>query len=241
MSEPYETDEITRALDTIFAGYFGPPAEMDLRGVDPATFTLGLFYGFDSWQHVRVVANNRRNVATAAQHWTEHHPTPEFLSHVVGTDERASGHRLLLDRAHPRCAVCEEQLRRLAAGDLDRVDSSALPDDIDIEAWLLFQPADAVRRSGTDVPDAVRSLHIRDRADDRPITADHYAGRDWRITVRDPHARRARLWVGWTSGHTTEHDVTFENDLAEINAEAPDDQARPERVRVQVTDPPDPR
>ncbi len=232
MSEPHEMDEITRALDTIFAGYFGPPTEMDLRGVDPATFTLGLFYGFDSWQHVRVVANNRRNVAMAARHWAEHHPTLEFLSHVVGTGERAAGHRLLLDRAHPGCAVCEEQLRRL--GDPDRVDSSALPDDIDIEAWLLFQPA------GTDVPDAVGSLHIRDRAGDRPITADHYAGRDWRITVRDPHARRARLWVGWTSGHTTEHEVSFEDHLAELNAEAPDDQVRPERVRVQVTDPPDP-
>jgi hypothetical protein len=241
MSEPYETDEISRVLDTIFAGYFGPPTEMDLRGVDPATFALGLSFGFDTWQHVRVVANNRRNVGTAARYWAERHPTPEYLSHAVGTDERAAGHRLLLDRAHPSCARCEEHLQRLTAGDLDHVDPNALPDDIDIEAWLLFRPVDAVRRSGTEAPDATRSLHIRGRADDQSITADHDAGRDWRITVRDPRARRATLWIGWTGGQTTEHTVVFENDLAETYAEAPDDQARPVRVRVRVTDPPDPQ
>jgi len=85
MSELDEPDEIGRELDAIFAEFFGPPTEMDLRGVDPATFALGLSYGFDSWQHARVVANNRRHVATAAQHWAEHHPSPEFLSHAAGT------------------------------------------------------------------------------------------------------------------------------------------------------------
>jgi len=38
MSEPDEPDEISRELDAIFAEFFGPPTEMDLRGVDPATF-----------------------------------------------------------------------------------------------------------------------------------------------------------------------------------------------------------
>src|SRR5579859_6326926 len=114
MSELDEPDEIARELDAIFAEFFGPPTETDLRGVDPATFALGLSYGFDSWQQARVVANNRRHVATAARHWAEHHPTPEFLSHAAGTDESAVRHRELLDRAHPGCAACEEHLLRLA-------------------------------------------------------------------------------------------------------------------------------
>ena len=113
MSEPDERDEIGRELDAIFAEFFGPPTDMDLRGVDPATFALGLSYGFDSWQHARLVANNRRHVATAAQHWAEHHPSAEFLSRAAGTDESAVRHRELLDRAHPGCVACEEQLQRL--------------------------------------------------------------------------------------------------------------------------------
>src|ERR1700726_1836571 len=114
MSELNEPAEIARELDAIFAEFFGPPTEMDLHGVDPATFALGLSYGFDSWQHARVVANNRRNVATAAQHWAEHHPSREFLSRAIGTDESAVRHRELLDRAHPGCATCTDQLRRLS-------------------------------------------------------------------------------------------------------------------------------
>jgi hypothetical protein len=240
MSEPYETDEISRALDEIFAEYFGPPTEMDLRGVDPATFALGLCFGFDSWQHVRIVANNRHDVAMAARHWADHHPSTEFLSHVIGTDESALRHRELLERAHPGCADCEERLQWLSEVDADRVDPDAMPDLIDL-AWLAFQPEeDAVRRSSNEAPDAVSSLHIRDRADDRSITAEHQGGRDWLITVRDPRARRATVWIGWTGGQVTEHAMPFENDLGEIDAVAPDDEARPERVSVRVTDPPDP-
>ena len=172
MSEPDEHDEIGRELDAIFAEFFGPPTEMDLRGVDPATFALGLSYGFDSWQHARVVANNRRHVATAAQHWAEHHPSPEFLSHAAGTDESAVRHRELLDRAHPGCTACEEQLQRLAGPDLDRVDPLAPPDDIDL-AWLAFQPVEVVRRLDSQTETA-RPLHIRGRAEDRSITAEPY-------------------------------------------------------------------
>lgn len=238
MSEPNEPDEISRELDAIFAEFFGPPTEMDLRGVDPATFALGLSYGFDSWQHARVVANNRRNVAMARQHWAEHHPSPEFLSHAVGADESALRHRELLDRAHPGCAECEEQLQQLAGSDLDRVDPNAPPDDIDI-AWLLFQPIEVVRRLETD-PGTTGPLHILGRAADQSITAERYGGREWRITVRDPRARRATVWIGWTSRQITQHTAIFENDLAEIEAEAPEEGAWPNRVRVRISDPPDP-
>ena len=256
MSEPDEpeeigpdeisADEIGRELDAIFAEFFGPPTEMDLRGVDPATFALGLSYGFDSWQQARVVANNRRHVATAAQHWAEHHPSPEFLSHTVGTDESAMRHRELLDRAHPGCRTCAEQLQRLAAldldrpdldrPDLDRLDPGAPPDDIDLD-WLLFQPMEVVRRLDTGTQ-AARPLHIRGRAQDQSITAEPYGGRDWRITVRDPAARRATVWIGWTTRQITQHEATFENDLAEIDAEAPEERARPQRVRVRIADSP---
>lgn len=239
MSESDEPDEISRELDAIFAEFFGPPTEMDLRGVDPATFALGLSYGFDSWQHARVVANNRRHVATAAQHWAEHHPSPEFLSHTVGTDESAVRHRELLDLAHPGCDACEERLERLAGSEpnpLDRVDPEAPPDDIDL-AWLLFQPMEVVRRLDSETQ-AARPLHIRGRAEDRSITAEPYGGRDWRITVRDPRARHATVWIGWTGRQITRHAAIFENDLAEIDAEAPEEGARPQRVRVRITDPP---
>ncbi len=240
MSQPDEPDTISRTLDAIFAEYFEPPAEMDLRGVDPATFALGLSYGFDSWQEVRVVANNRRNVATAARHWAEHHPTLEFMRHVVGTDESALRHRELLDRAHPGCAACEERLRQLSAIDLDGVNPEATPDDIDIEFLLEFQPLD-VTRSQPEAPDISGPLHIRGRADDQSITAEHHGGRDWRITVRDPRAHQATVWIGWTDGQITRHATTFENDLAEIDAEAPGEEARPRRVRIRITDPPDQR
>jgi len=239
MSEPDEPDEISRELDAIFAEFFGPPTEMDLRGVDPATFALGLSYGFDSWQQARVVANNRRHVAMAAQHWAEHHPSPEFLSHAVGTDESATRHRELLDRAHPGCVACEEQLQQLAGpepADLDRVDPGAPPDDIDL-AWLLFQPMDVVRRLESDTETA-RPLHIRGRAEDQSITAEPYGGREWRITVRDPRARHATVWIGWTGRQITQHTANFENDLAEIDAEAPEEGARPQRVRLRITGPP---
>ncbi|MGH3253894.1 MAG: hypothetical protein ACRDOU_00575 [Streptosporangiaceae bacterium] len=238
MSAPEQPDEISRELDEIFAEYFGPPTEMDLRGVDAATFALGLCYGFDSWQHARVVANNRRNVAMAARHWTEHHPSREFLSHTVGTDESALMHRELLDRAHPGCPECEEQRQRLATPDLDRVDPDAPPDDLDL-AWLMFQPLDVVRRSGSGSAGNVRSLYIRGRREDQSITAEPEGGREWRIAIRDPHARRATVWVGWTGGRLTRHTAVFENDLAEIYAEAPDEEARPQRVRVtELPDPP---
>jgi len=238
MSAPEQPDEISRQLDEIFAEYFGPPTEQDLRGVDAATFALGLCYGFDSWQHARVVANNRRNVAMAARHWTEHHPSREFLSHAAGTDERARMHRELLDRAHPDCTECEEQLQRLATSDLDRIDPDAPPDDLDL-GWLLFAPLDVVRHSGSGSADTVRSLHIRGGRDDQTITAEAEGGREWRIAIRDPRARRATVWVGWTGGRRTRHTAVFENDLAEIYAEAPDEEAWPQRVQVRVTDPPD--
>jgi hypothetical protein len=253
MSEPDEPDEISRELDAIFAEFFGPPTEMDLQGVDPATFALGLSYGFESWQHARVVANSRRHVATAARHWAEHHPSPEFLSHAAGTDESAARHRELLARAHPGCAACAARLERLAGPDPDRFDPGRFdpdrfdpdrldpdrpPDDIDL-AWLAFQALEVVRRLDTPTGTA-RALHIRGRAQDQSITAEPYGGRDWRITVRDPSARRATVWIGWTTRQITQHEAVFENDLAEIDAEAPQAQARPQRVRVRVTDPPVP-
>jgi len=240
MTEPDQPDEITRELDEIFGDYFGPPAEMDLRGVDPGTFALGLSYGFDSWQDVRVVANNRRNVAMAKRHWDEHHPSPEFLRHVVGTNESALRHRELLDRAHPGCTECEARLRWLSAPDLDRVDPDAPLDDFDIAAWLLLQPLeDTARRSGIPAAEAVHVLHIRGRADDQSITAEPVGRNEWRITIRDPRARQATVWIGWTDGQRTQHVAIFENDLAEIYVESPAEGAQPQRVRTRVTDPPD--
>jgi hypothetical protein len=238
MSEPDEPDQISRELDAIIAEYFAPPTEMDLRGVDPSSFALGLSYGFDSWQLVRVAANNRRNVATAERHWAEHHPSREFLRHVVGTDERALGHRQLLDRAHPRCAECEEQLRQLSAVNLDRVDPDGPPDDIDLD-WLLFQPVH-VTRSENDGLDASSLLHVPDRGEDQPITAEYDGGNGWQVTVRHPSARRATVRIRWTSGHVTEHAVIFENDLADIDVEAPEAGGRPASVGVRVTEPPEP-
>jgi hypothetical protein len=242
MSEPNETDGITRELEAIFADYYVPPTEMDLLGVDAATFVLGLCYGFDSWQDVRVVANSRRNVAAAARHWDEEHPSDEFLSRAAGTDERALEHKRLLERAHPGCAGCEERLERMEelaretgaglghVGDLDTVDPHAALDPLDL-AWLRFQPV-AVTRGERD---AVGMLHVPDREKDQPITAEHMRDRSWRITIRDPSAREATVYVRWTGSHDSVHVVTFEHDLAVIDADAPEDGARPRSVRIQVT------
>jgi hypothetical protein len=238
MSEPDQPDEITRELDEIFADYFGPPTETDLRGVDPATFALGLCYGFDSWQEIRVVANNRRNVAMAKRHWDERHPSPEFLRHVVGSDESALRHRELLDRAHPECTECEERLRWLSAPDPDRVQDDAPLDEWDV-AWLLFQPmAGAVRQSGAPAAEDIRVLHVRGRTDEESITAEPVGHGEWRIAIRDPRARRALVWIDWSGGQRTEHSVIFENDLAEIYVETPEAGTRPRRMRVRATDPP---
>jgi hypothetical protein len=240
MSEPDQPDQITRELDEIFGDYFGPPTKTDLRGVDPATFALGLCYGFDSWQEARVAANNRRNVAMAKRHWDQHHPSIEFLSRAVGTDESALRHRELLDRAHPGCAECEARLRWLSAPDPDRADPDAPVDDFDIAAWLLLQPTeDTARRSGVPAAEAVHVLHIRGRADDQSITAEPRAGNEWRLAIRDPRARQATVWIRWADGQVTQHVAAFENDLAEVYAESPAEGTRPQRVRVRVTDPPE--
>lgn len=239
MSEPDQPDEITRELDEIFGDYFGPPAEMDLRGVDPATFALGLSYGFDTWQEARVVANSRRSVAMAKRHWDEHHPSPEFLSRVVGGDESALRHRELLDRAHPDCTECETRLRWLSAPDPDSVDPDAPLDDLDID-WLLLQPLEeTARRSTVRDAEAGHVLHIRGRTDDQSITAEPVGRNEWRIAIRDPRARRATVWIGWTDGRSTQHVAVFENDLAEIYAEVPAEGTQPQRLRVLITDPPD--
>jgi hypothetical protein len=239
MNEPNQADEISRELDAIFANFFGPPTELDLRGVDPATFAVGLTYGFDTWQDVRVVANNRRHVAVATRYWDEDHPSPDFLRHTIGTDERAAGHRLLLDRAHPDCADCAATLAALArasVADPDRVDPNAPLDDLDIEIWAEFQSMEVAR--GTAEADVAGVLHVPGREADHRIRAEHVAGRRWRITVRDPEARQATVWIRWTDGGITTYSELFHNDLAEVDAEAPSDGARPERVRIQVTDPP---
>jgi hypothetical protein len=227
MSEPHETDEISRDLEAIFADFYAPPTEMDLRGVDAATLALGLRYGFDSWQDVRVVANSRRRVATAARRWAEQHPSPEFLANAVGRDERSLEHLRLLERAHPGCPECEERLAELRAASADSIESEL--------AWLVFQPIQS-ERGGGDEPGAAGLLHIPDRDEDMPIRAEDMGGGDWRITVRDPGARRATIRIRWTTGHETVHADTFENDLADIEAEAPAEGAVPESVQVQVTD-----
>ena len=235
MTEQDGFDQISRNLGAIFADFYTPPGELDLRGVDPATFALGLCYGFDNWEDVRVVANSRRNVAMAMEHWAEHHPSVEFLGQVAGTDERARGHRQLLDRAHPDCLHCQETLDLLAAPDPDRVDPDAPPGAVDL-AWLEFQYADA-KRSGEEA-EASGPLHIPGRAPDEAIRAQHFGGRDWYVTVRHPSAHRATVWIEWDNGEIIEHPVIFQNDLARIDAEAPTTGMRPARVRVQITDPP---
>jgi hypothetical protein len=246
MSEPNEADEITRQLDLIFAEYYGPPAEMDLRGVDAATFAIGVCYGFDRWQDIRVAANSRRNVATAARHWDGQHPSREFLAHAVGTDESALGHRLLLSRAHPGCATCEEQLEaleqleRLSALDPDRVDPNTPPDLLDIEHWLQFQPVDVDRHSGEEAPGTATKLHVPGRSNTEELRAEYYGERRWRITIRHPEAHRATVRILWTSGHTNDYTVTFSHDLASIPAEAPEDGAQPAGVHVELTDPTEP-
>jgi hypothetical protein len=239
MSEPNETDEITRELEAMFADYYFPPTEADLRGVDAATFALGLCYGFDSWQDVRVVTNSRRKVAAAKRHWAEQHPSREFLSHALGTDERALEHQRLLERAHPDCAECEELLVRFArasAINSDGVDPGTAAGDLvsEIEAWLRFQPV-GVTRSDTESPEAAGLFQVPDRDDDQAITAEHMGGRDWRITIRDPGAQEATVHIRWTGSHESTHAVTFENDLAVIDAEAPEEGAQPKSLRIQVT------
>jgi hypothetical protein len=245
MPEQDEFDQISRGLDSAFVDFYTPPGELDLRGVDPATFALGLCYGFDNWEDVRVVANSRRNVAMAKEHWTERHPTIEFLSHVVGADEQARGHRALLDRAHPGCPRCLERLDLLSVPipdrvepdsvGLDRVADAAAPDAVDL-AWLQFQYADAKRSS--EEAEASGPLNVPGRAPDEAIRAQHFGDGDWYVTVRHPSAHRATVWIEWDNGEITEHTVIFQNDVARIDAEAPDAGVRPARVRVQITDPP---
>lgn len=237
MSELDEPDGISRQLDAIFAEYFSLPTEMDLRGVDPATFVLGLSYGFDSWQHVRVVANNRRKVAMASQRWAERHPSTEFLSHAVGTDERALGHQQLLERAHPECDSCAERLRQMSAAALDRVDPYAVPDGLDQE-WQTFQLVGMTRHAETEAPGAHGRLHVPGQSADESITAEHFGGRRWRITVRHPSAAGATIRVRWSDGHTDRYAMTFQNDLADIAAEAPEEGAHPAQVSVMFTDSP---
>ena len=238
MSEPHETDEISRELEAIFAEYYSPPDGMDLRGVDAVTFTLGLCYGFDSWQDVRVVANSRRNVASAHRYWTQQHPSREFLRHTIGADERALEHRRLLERAHPACAECEGQLIRLAqesdaaTGGIDPVAAGDLVKEI--EAWLRFQPI-GVTRSDSWEPEPADLLHVPDRDEDRPITAEHMGGRDWRITIRNPSAREATVHIRWTSRHESAHLVSFVHDLAVIETEAPAVGAQPSSLRIEVS------
>jgi hypothetical protein len=234
MSEPDEPDEISREIDAVFAQFYSAPTEADLRGVDPATFSMGICYGFATWQDVRVVANNRRNVANAARYWSEQHPTRDFLSHAVGSDERAIGHRRLLELAHRDCERCAEQLADLSGNRPDDGPTTDF-DDLDLE-WLLFQPGD-VTRAEPAAPDISHPLHI-DRGDGQPITAEHYGNGDWRITVRHPSARQATVWIWWTTNQVTKHPVVFENDLADIDAEAPDPGARPERAAIRIADEP---
>ncbi len=111
---PYTSDDIDRGLAAIRPDYYEPPVEMDLRGLDAATRALGLTYGFDRWQDARVMANNRRLVETAREHWNEvGHPTDDFLRHTLGEDESAVRHRHLLERAHPDCARCADKVALL--------------------------------------------------------------------------------------------------------------------------------
>lgn len=234
MSEPDEPDEISRQIDAVFAQFYSPPTETDLRGVDPATFSTGICYGFSTWQEVRTVANNRRNVANAARHWSEQHPTREFLRHAVGSDERAIGHRRLLELAHPDCGRCAGQLAELSGNLPDDAPTTHF-DDLDLE-WWLFQPV-GVTRSEPAARDISRPLHI-DRGDGQPITAEHHGDSDWRITIRHPSARQATVWIGWTTNQITQHSVVFENDLADIDAEAPEPGARPQRAALRITDEP---
>jgi hypothetical protein len=229
MSEPDETDQMTRDLDAIFADFYAPPTEMDLRGVDAATFALGLAYGFDSWKDVRVAANSHRRVAAAGRHWSQEHPSREFLSHAVGGDERSLEHLRLLERAHPGCTHCEDLLAALrsesAGGNTD-----ALADEV-LAAWLNFQPAGPTRGE----IGATGPLHVADREGDRPIRAEHMGGAGWRVTVRDTGARRATIRIRWTGGHETVHLEEFENDLAVVETEAPEEGAAPEGIYIQVT------
>jgi hypothetical protein len=226
MSEPQETDEITRDLEAVFADFYASPTEMDLRGVDAATLALGLSYGFDSWQDIRVAANSRRRVATARQHWSQEHPSREFLSHAVGNDERSLEHLRLLERAHPQCERCEDLVAELRAASGDSIDDHVLA------VWLYFQPMESKRGE----PEAAGSLHISDREGDNPIRAEHMGGDDWRVTVRDSSARRATIRIRWTGGRETVHPEEFENDLAVVETEAPEAGVAPEGIQVEVTE-----
>lgn len=225
MSEPNETDEITRDLDAIFADFYAPPTEMDLRGVDAATFALGLSYGFGRWQDIRVVANSRRRVATARRHWSQEHPGREFLSRAVGSDERSLEHLRLLERAHPECPRCEDLMAELRAASVHSVGD-------ELAAWLNFQPIGSTRGE----PGDAGPLHIADREGGRPIRAEHMGGDDWRVTVRDPGIRRATIRIRWIGGQETVHLEEFENDLAVVETEAPEEGVAPERIQIQVTE-----
>lgn len=224
MSEQHETDEITRDLEALFADFYAHPTEMDLRGVDAATLALGLSYGFDNWQDVRVVANSRRRVAIAKRYWSQEHPSRDYLTHAVGIDERSLEHLRLLERAHPQCADCEDLLAELRAASEDSVDD-------ELAAWLYLQPVASTRGE----PEAAGSLHVSSRDHDRPIRAENMGGDDWRVTVRDPGASRATIRIHWTGGWETVHFEEFENDLAVIETEAPKEGVAPEGIKVRVT------
>jgi hypothetical protein len=100
-------DSIEVALDQIFADFRRPPTERDLRGIDPATFAIGIGYGFTDLAAAAVAKNSRRLLRMAATHWTKAHPSADFLAAAAGTDELSMAHRELLTLAHPNCDSCK--------------------------------------------------------------------------------------------------------------------------------------
>ncbi len=61
-------------------------------------------------------------------------------------------------------------------------------------------------------------------------------GDHWRVTVRDPNARQATIRIRWSGGRETVHIEGFENDLAAVETEAPEEGAAPESIQVEVTE-----
>jgi hypothetical protein len=237
MTEPNEPDEISQELNTIFDDYFGPPTELDLRGVDPATFALGLSFGFETWQQVRVVANNKRDVGKARSHWNDgHHPSREFLSHAVGADERARGHRELLERAHGECSSCAARLREMSAPDLDGTSPGGEPDLLDTE-WMEFQPVAVTREADPGEPGEPGRLHIPGRRPSEAIAAQDYGGGNWRITVRHPSAATVRGRIEWSSGQVDRFTEPLRHELAEVAAQAPEIGAQPAKIQTEFLDP----
>jgi hypothetical protein len=232
MTAPDDPDEIDRALAELMTGYHGPPTARDLQELDASVIALGLSFGFDDAQPALVVANNRRHLANAREHWADRHPNDEFLQHSIGAGELARAHRLILKRAHADCTYCTERVWQLQAAD-----STDQLDPVDLELWLLLEPVGASRSGDEDSSSDASKLVWPSDGSDPTVEAERFDLDEWQITVSDPTARSATLLIEWSGKQVTQVPALFENRTAFVYVTAPASGAYPRRVRIAVNPP----